>query len=306
MQKIISRLIQVGTVILGWALTPVIGEYLVDRTGQLTPLQLSFFRYFFASLVLFILLLFNTKNVFKKILESFRNKWKIYLLASAICAGMPVLLFFSVKWTSASSASFLLNSNIILIPIFAFLFIREKISKWQAIGIIISFLGLFLVIFDKDLLTLFQLSKLNMLGNLLAFSSGIFWALYTIILKKYFSDENPLLVTFLNLFIGSIFLAGFAFSIDLDYLQVNLSGWFLILLIAIVSTSLAYTFWLTLLKGISSTKTGIIQAFVPIVSVILAIIFLDESITYIFGIGAILIAGGIFFVERNFKEKGVS
>ncbi|MBY9000327.1 MAG: EamA family transporter [Candidatus Heimdallarchaeota archaeon] len=304
MKKSLSILLKGSVVVIGWALTPVIGEYLIDYNRQLSPYQLAFFRYFIAAIVLYFILIFQQKVKNSEIIYSLKSKWPKYILVSVMSAFMPVLLFLAVENTSASSASFLLNSNIILIPIFAIIFLKEKMKKNYIIGIVVSTIGLFLVIFDNNLLALADLSLNTIIGNLLAFGSGFFWALYTVFLKKFFADENPILVTFISLLIGSLYLVFFAFVIP-PYVTMTLDilGVILVIVIAVLSTSLAYSYWLSLLKVLPTTKTGIIQSFVPMTSVLLSFIFLNESITYIFGIGGVLIICGIIIVEWKVKEQ---
>lgn len=303
MKKGLSVLLKSSVVVIGWALTPVIGEYLIDYNRQLSPYQLAFFRYFLAAVALYFILIFQQKVKNKEIIDSLKNKWPKYILVSIMSAFMPVLLFLAVENTSASSASFLLNSNIILIPIFAIIFLKEKMKKNYVIGIAVSTMGLFLVIFDNNLLTLANLSFDAVIGNLLAFGSGFFWALYTVFLKKFFADENPILVTFISLLMGSFYLVFFAFAIP-PYMSMTLDflGIILVLVIAVLSTSLAYSYWLSLLNVLPTTQTGIIQSFVPMTSVLLSFIFLNESISYIFGIGGALIIIGIIIVEWKVKE----
>ncbi len=303
MRKSLSISLKSSVVVIGWALTPVIGEYLIDYNRQLSPYQLAFFRYFLAAIALYFILIFQQKVKNKEIIYSLKNKWPKYLLVSVMSAFMPVLLFLAVENTSASSASFLLNSNIVLIPVIAIIFLKEKIRRNYVIGIAVSIIGLFLVIFDNNLLALADLSFDTIMGNLLAFGSGFFWALYTVFLKKFFADENPILVTFISLLIGSFYLVFFAFAIP-PYVSMTLNflGITLVLIIAVLSTSLAFSYWLSLLKILPTTQTGIIQSFVPMTSVLLSLIFLNESITYIFGIGGVLIIIGIIIVEWKIKE----
>ncbi len=303
MKKSLSILLKSSVVVIGWALTPVIGEYLIDYHRQLSPYQLAFFRYFLAAVALYFILIFQQKVKNKEIIDSLKNKWPKYILVSIMSAFMPVLLFLAVENTSASSASFLLNSNIILIPIFAIIFLKEKMKKNYVIGIAVSTIGLFLVIFDNNLTALTDLSFDAIVGNLLAFGSGFFWALYTVFLKKFFADENPILVTFISLLMGSFYLVFLAFAIP-PYvaMTLNILGIFLVLVIAVLSTSLAYSYWLSLLNVLPTTQTGIIQSFVPMTSVLLSFLFLEESISYIFGIGGALIIIGIIIVEWKIKE----
>jgi len=292
-------------VVLGWSLTPVVGDYLIDTEAQLSPFQLSFFRYFIAAIALFVILQFQKDFKNKQIVTSLKEKWKAYILISVAAAGMPVLLFVAVKnpATDGSTASFLLNANIILIPIVAFFLIKERIRKSYALAISISLAGLFLVIFDENLFDLGNLTFGNISGNLLAFGSGFCWALYTVLLKKYFSEDNPILVTFLSLLMGSIYLVFFAFLIPPVEMNLNLLGIVLVIVIAVLSTSLAYSFWLDILGYLPTTQTGMIQALVPLLSVVWSVSFLGDSVTYIFGIGAVLIIASIIIVETRKNEE---
>jgi drug/metabolite transporter (DMT)-like permease len=309
-KKRIIHWLKVATVVIGWALTPVIGEYLVDQKQELSPYQLAFFRYLIAALVLYFILIARSEVKNKEIWISLKNNWLKYVLIAFFSAFMPVFLFLAVRDTTASSASFLLNANVVLIPIFAFFILKERIKKIYALAITLSLVGLFLVIFNEYLFDLSNFPIGALVGNLLAFGSGILWALYTVFLKRFFSDENPLLVTFLSLSIGSIILVFFAFLIPPRTLSLSILGVFLIILLAVLSTSLAYSFWLSLLQYLTATETGIIQTLVPITSVVISIIFLGETITWIFAVGALLILAGIFLVEmkrtkvlENISEK---
>ena len=304
MNKKVIHWIKASIIVLGWSLTPVIGDYLVDQTSQVSAFQLAFFRYFIAALSIYIILMFQKDVSNKAILQSFKSKWKQYLLISIPCALMPVLLFLAVESTTASTASFLLNSNIILIPIIAYFFLKEKITKRYFIGLILALIGVFFVLFDENLLDLANLSLGSVGGNLLALGSGLGWALYTVFLKKFFSNENPLLVTFVSLLMGSFYLVFLAFLVPPISMSVNLLGIFLILVIAVLATTLAYSLWLDILSYLSTTETGIIQALVPIFSVLWSIAFLGEAetVTGFFGIGAILIIVSIILVQSKQKE----
>lgn len=296
--------LKASIIILGWSLTPVIGDYLVDQTGQLSAYQLAFFRYFFAAVVIYLILMFQREVKNKDIIESVKTNWWKYIITSIPCAAMPVLLFLAVNTTTASTASFLLNSNIILIPIVAFFLIKEKITKRYFVGLAIALIGVFFVIFDANLLDLANLSLGSVGGNLLALGSGLSWAFYTVLLKKFFADHNPLLVTFVSLLMGSFYLVFFAFLIPPVQMSLNLLGVFLIIIIAVIGTSFAYSLWLDILSYLSTTETGIIQALVPIFSVIWSIAFLSEAktVTYFFGIGAVLIIASILIIELK-REK---
>ena len=308
MNKKIIHWLKASVVVVGWSLTPVVGDYLIDKDPQLSPYQLSFFRYFLAAVALFVILQFQKDFKNKDIITSLKKKWKAYIPVSLAAAGMPVLLFVAVKnpATDGSTASFLLNANIILIPIIAYFLIKERIKRTYTIALSISLVGLFLVIFDESFFDLTNLSLGSISGNLLAFGSGFCWALYTVLLKKYFSEDNPILVTFLSLLLGSVYLVFFAFLIPPIDMNLNWIGIILIIVIAVLSTSLAYCYWLDILGYLSTTQTGMLQALVPLLSVVWSVSFLGDYVTYIFGIGAILIVASIIIVETRKTEEEIA
>jgi len=320
--------LKASIIVLGWSITPVVGKYVVDITEQATAYQLSFFRYLIAAVILYIILMFQKKVSNRDIFISVKKNWWKYIIISIFCALMPVLLFLAVNNTTASTASFLLNANIVILPIMSFFIIKERITKRYLIALIFALIGLFFVIFDENILNLTNLPfgtvGGNLLalgsgiswasnailpfgtvgGNLLALGSGISWALYTIFLKKFFSKDNPLMVTFISLLMGSVFLSFFAFLIPPVEMSFNILGIFLLFAMAIIGTSFAYSLWLDILSYLSTTETGILQVLVPIVSVTWSVIFLEEGkkLTYFFGIGAVLIIVSILIFEIG-REK---
>ncbi len=56
-----------------------------------------------------------------------------------------------LQFTSVSKAGFITGLNVPLIPVFMFLFLRQKASHGAVAGIIISFAGLFLLSFNNQL-----------------------------------------------------------------------------------------------------------------------------------------------------------
>jgi len=97
----------------------------------------------------------------------------------------------------------------------------------------------------------------------------------------------------------------FAFLIPPVEMSINVLGIFLILVIAVLATAFAYSLWLDILSYLSTTETGIIQALVPIFSVVWSVAFLSEgkTVTYFFGIGAVLIITSIIIVETRKNEE---
>jgi drug/metabolite transporter (DMT)-like permease len=239
--------------------------------------------------MLFASLLFSCMGMFAKILSTnlssieivfFRNIAGIFILAYSIyktpivqSGGKPLLLFFrgfigfsalamffyNITTISLAEAMTFSKTSPIFTAIFAFIFVKESLSKKAWIGILIGFVGiLFITKFTGE-----NLSKTDWLGVL----SGVGAALaYTSIreLKKFY-DVRVIVLSFVV--VGTIFpllfmiLANFYQSEDFDFLIspfVMPSGieWVYIVLLGVFSTFAQ----LFMTKAYSVTKAGIIGA----------------------------------------------
>ncbi|MCK5047525.1 MAG: EamA family transporter, partial [Candidatus Heimdallarchaeota archaeon] len=98
-------------VILAWSTPNVIGEYLTNNSG-LTPIQISAIRYLPAALTLVLVCLATKRG--KQLIIDLKEKHIHLIIASLILASFVLFQMYSVKFTTASASSFLLNVNPVL------------------------------------------------------------------------------------------------------------------------------------------------------------------------------------------------
>ena len=82
-----------------------------------------------------------------------------------------------------------------------------------------------------------------------------------------------------------------------------------IIYVALFASVLAYIFWNKAIQIIGANKTGIFIHLMPVFSIILAIIFLDEKLRGYHVKGSVLIFLGIFLTTTNkltFQKAGGS
>ena len=82
-----------------------------------------------------------------------------------------------------------------------------------------------------------------------------------------------------------------------------------IIYVALFASVLAYIFWNKAIQIIGANKTGIFIHLIPVFSIILAIIFLDEKLRGYHVKGSVLIFIGIFLTTTNkltFQKVGGS
>jgi drug/metabolite transporter (DMT)-like permease len=207
-----------------------------------------------------------------------------------------------VYFILGSSSSVLLNFNPCIIYLFApILFEDENYSQNKTFGFLISSVGIIIVF----LASLEATNLLNfIIGNFLGFLSGIGWAGYSLTLKRYFQEKGSEEVTALNLVCAAFILLSISLvtepspSIESFSLE---SIWGLIV-IGFGAAAIAFTLYLQLVQKYGSIKAGNIQFLIPLVSLLIAWVFLGEF-SVLTLIGGIFCAVGVALVNYGANSK---
>jgi drug/metabolite transporter (DMT)-like permease len=205
------------------------------------------------------------------------------------------LFFFGLKHTTALNTGVLISTSPLFMMMAASFFLKEKITKKMAIGGVIGFMGI-LVIMLKDLTSGLQFSPL---GDIMIIASTLTLVSAEIINKKLFKFYSPLVVTFFMFLIGSLAFAPFAlhfFITDMAQVtQIPTSALLSVLYGIVFSSFLAYVLWQKGLSLVPASRAGFFVYMDPIITSTLAVFLLDERITLPFIFGTVLIFLGIVY-----------
>jgi drug/metabolite transporter (DMT)-like permease len=193
----------------------------------------------------------------------------------------------------------LLNSFIpIVIVALAWLFQGKRLRQKEAFGILASFAGVLAIVARGDLHTLMQL-RLN-LGDLWILLSVFAWAIYTLLLPKR-PAAHPLATLFV--------MASFGVTATLPLYLLELSGgreivhstasWLAIGYAGIFPAFLGFIFWNRGVEQVGASRAGLFIHLLPAFGILLAGLFLGETLLAFHFIGIALIFGGIFLTTRK-------
>ena len=236
----------------------------------------TFYRLFFGALTL--VLIYYYKN--RKLTISLNTNWltSFMLFVYAICfsysyisldAGLGTLLLFGVV-----QVTMLISSQ----------FLKEKISLQKIIGMIIAFTGLVYLLYPKES---FELSYIHVLWMIL---SGIAWAFYSILGKKSIDAMSNTMDNFIK---ATFFAIIFYLLFNLDNLQVSSNGILLALISGSLTSAIGYVIWYKVLPQMQIITASVIQLFVPIISIVFSVIFLNELFTFDLALSTVIISIGV-------------
>ncbi|HLC59570.1 MAG TPA: DMT family transporter [archaeon] len=235
------------------------------------------------------------------------NKNGIFkIIISSIFGAIGLLLWFDSITRIGASKELLLGGNsseMLLVLILSFVFLGERLKRFEIVGGFLIIVGIFVVLFNPVILQpVFGLGELEAMISSLAFAINI--VISTNILRK-LSDKS---VSILVMMLEGLFILGAMFIANIQF-QLTLESVFWIFLLGIFGVTSILTYFYGL-KKIGASLTVIIASFAGVFSIGLQLIakFLFPSIELIFPqsivlavIGGVIAVGGVFLI--SYKEK---
>ena len=274
------------------------GNFIVGRGihNEIPPMTLAFWRW---AIALLIILPFSLRHIVHQFDIIRRNLKILTVLAILSVTNFSIFIYMALKLSTATN-TVLINSMIpIFIVMVSWLGFKERITLRQSIGIAISLAGLMFIIANGNLSTLISVRFSK--GDLWTICAGISWALYSVFLRKCPMELNPLSFLATLIIIGIFFILPFyiweiSTGKTMNISQASIGS---IVYVALFASILAYTFWNKAIQIIGANKTGIFIHLMPVFSIILAIIFLNEELKEYHVKGTILIFTGIFLTTAG-------
>ena len=259
-------------------------------TDNSDPFSALAFRFLLVAFGFFVYAVYKKEKIIVK------NKFLFEALSTGILFHGIYLggVFFSVsKGLPTGVVALIVTLQPILTNILASPILNEKISLKQWIGVILGFLGAFLVLgFDIG-------ASLPIIGVLSAFIALISVTSATLWQKK-LSNNLPLSVSNMYQAIaGCLFNILLIFTIGKPF--INFSSTFLIAIthqIFLISFG-AFTILMYMIKRNSASKTVTLFFLVPPTTALMAFLFLNEKLNYIDLFGFLIVSIGVFIATRG-------
>lgn len=227
---------------------------------------------------------------------------KVDLLKLALCAFAAIavnqMLFLKgLSYTSPLHASLLTLVSPVLIVLFASFILREKIGAVKISGLVFAFAGAVLLLSGKEV----HKGDNYMLGDLLVIASSISYAFYFILVKPLMEKYSAIMVTRWIFTFGFLMILPFSLS---EVAAINVGAltstdWFFTFFMVFAGTFLAYLFNVYGLKELSASMAGTYIYLQPLLTGVIATLFLHEKITLYKALAAILIFFGLYLVQRT-------
>jgi len=255
-------------------------------TPEFGPIALVNARLIIASCI-FLPILLRSKYIYL-----LKPIWRQVLVLAILNNAIPFTLF--------SYASFGADSNILAIlnattafntMIIAYIWIGENVSLKQLFGLLLGFIGIFILVNPQN-------SETTLISSMSALLGSFFYSYSTVYIQRQSVNANKMVLIGWSI----IFSAVIMLPVTIFYLpdtMPSISAIGSAIWLGAISTGLGFLGYVRLIDKIGAVKTSTVAYFLPVFGIIWGAIFLDEIISSTIIMGCLIVLIGIYFANSN-------
>ncbi|MCP4310692.1 MAG: DMT family transporter [Bacteroidetes bacterium] len=250
------------------------------------PVTISFLRLFIS-----IFFLFGFALLFKRLGKIKRKDQKWFLLLALL---EPFIYFLGeangLTMVSATVGAVIISIIPLIVPFGAYYLFKEKLTRMNHIGLVISFGGVLMVILNKS-----SGEATDLKGVLLMFVAVLSAVGYTLVVKRLVDDYNPITITAYQSFYGLLmFIPLFLFrELPLiDWSAITKPSLLALLYLGVFGSGICFILIATGIRELGAARANIFVNLIPVVTAVVSFQMLKEPMPMIkiAGIG-VAIAG---------------
>ncbi len=278
--------------------------YLLNKIAvtELPPFKLASIRFIVAGIIIFII-----AKILKVDISITKDQFK-----NTVIAGFLFLTFgngivvWALKYVDSGFAALEISAQPLVVLVLMRILQSKKISTMSYIGVILGFIGIYLLVSQKELIS----QEGQITGMIMIFVCMISWAYGSLFVGKAKLPSNYFVNTGYQMLTGGTMLAIASFCFGETWsLPTTWSSdvqWSMLALI-IFGSIIAFTAFNYLLQVVSPEKVATSTYVNPIIALILGWWILKEQITTQSIIAAIILLTGVYFInsKRVIKPRGI-
>ena len=264
--------------------------------GELDPVNSAFLRFLLSSAMLLALLFYKEGRFPALSLKQF-----FYVLGMGLTgiALYNLFFFYGLSRTEASRGSLITSINPLLTALGAAIIFKERFTLIRIIGFLLCVAGAILIISKGDLSSLLNTGVDR--GDLAFLGCATSWAVYTLLGRFVGSKITSLTTITYASTLGTLilFIATFNHNLLNAINTLSLSSGLNLLFLSLLATVIGFVWFQDGIKHLGAAKAAVFIYFMPVSAVFWAWVILDERLTLILLVGAVMIISGVYLVNRK-------
>jgi drug/metabolite transporter (DMT)-like permease len=249
-----------------------------------TPITLLFLRFGIASLCMLIIMWLKRIPI--------PRGWVLLglaLMGGIGYVGQALSYFTALTLIPAGLVALLLYLYPAIVTILAVIILKERISKWKMIALLIALGG--------TVLTIGPTGGGQFLGVIFGLGAAFIYSIYILVGSKITKQVTPIQSSTVVIISAAIVSSGLV-AIEGPAFPATASGWASVIAIALISTILAIVTFFAGLERVGPTNASTLSTVEPAVTVVLAAMVLGETISFMRLLGGIMIIVAVIILAR--------
>lgn len=257
------------------------------------PISLIAVRLFISAIALFPFLLH------RKEISLVLANWPRFLWSGLNTTAIPFTLFSYVTLSLTAGYTSLLNGTVPMFSaIIAWFWLNEKLSLVGVAGLILGFLGVFILASPEGLN-----SQVLWLPVVAALCAAAFYGYGSCFSRLHMQGFSSITIAAGTQFFAALFMLPFGLLFWPDTTPSMLS-WLSVVALGVFSTALSLIFFFRLLQQVGVANTVSVAYLIPVFGIFWGYLFLDEVVTSAMLIGGVGIFMGIALTTNSAGKKG--
>ena len=264
------------------------------RYIPLSSSLLALLRGIIGTIFLFIFVCITRQKINKKAIR--KNIWMLIISGAAIGINW-ILLFEAYGYTSIATATLCYYMAPVIVILASPFIVNEKLSPLKILCTIIAFIGMIFVsgVFESG----FNMHS-DFIGVLYGLGAAILYGSVVLCNKK-ITDIGAYEKTIVQLGSSAIVLLPYTLLSEGIHIPLNSTIIIMLLIVGIVHTGIAYALYFGTTKYLNAQTLALYSYIDPIVAIVLSVTLLQEPLSTLEIIGAILILGAT--IVSDVKES---
>jgi drug/metabolite transporter (DMT)-like permease len=250
-------------------------------------------------------LLFGVSKLSGKFQQIRKKDFKLFLLLAFF---EPFIYYvgetYGLTMVESTLAAVIVSTIPLFAPVLAFVILRERIGLFNVIGILVSLLGVFFVIYEPG-----GGFNANPWGVALLFLAVFAAICYATTLRKISTHYSTLNVIFYQSLLGLIFFIPTFMITDYPEIQqvrVSVESLLALLMLSVFASVIAFVLFAWAVRQVGVSRTNVFVNLIPVFTAVLSWLILDEIITGLKWVGIVVAVLGLFVSQwgkNKFNKK---
>ncbi len=197
-----------------------------------------------------------------------------------------------LEFTSPAKSAFITGISVVLVPIVGRLFFGTRISLDVAVGVLLAFVGLFLLVKPDHPLEVNR-------GDLLTFACAVVFAFHVLLVGRYVTRSDPGLLAVLQLVGASMLSLPLALAVDKPRFDFPWSFYLALSYLAVFCSAFAFSVQIRAQRHVSASRAALIFALEPVFAAIASIVFYGDNLLWREWLGGGLVVLGVLFGDAS-------